>query len=91
VFDSKGRFVRKWGFKGTEDGALNEPDGILIGNDQLVYVSDTVNHRIQVFTPEGEFLRKWGTCGAEDGQFDIPLHLSMDAFGLVYVVDFSNN
>jgi len=37
-----------------------------------VYVVDSWNNRIQVFSLEGVFLRKWGSSGNGDGQFDHP-------------------
>ena len=36
---------------------------VVVGPDHLVYVADSYNNRVQVFTPEGKFLRKWGGLG----------------------------
>jgi hypothetical protein len=43
-----------------------------------VYVSDTSNHRIQVFTKaDGAFVRQWGSEGQADGEFLEPHGLSL--------------
>ncbi len=38
----------------------------------LVFVADSWNHRVQVFGLDGTFIRKWGTWGSDDGQFSFP-------------------
>jgi hypothetical protein len=40
----------------TADGQFSEPTNILVGNDKRVYVSDKLNHRIQVFDENGNSL-----------------------------------
>ncbi|MFC1798871.1 C13 family peptidase, partial [Thermodesulfobacteriota bacterium] len=56
-----------------------------------VYVTDTVNNRVQKFTSEGTYVAQWGTFGTGDGQFDRPLAIEVDASGNVYVADTFNN
>ncbi len=47
------------------NGTLNSPEGIAVdpstGN---VYVADTANHRIQIFSSNGTFITKWGIFGS---------------------------
>ena len=38
-----------WGKEGTENGSFNSPSRMSFVNDR-VYVADTDNHRVQVFT-----------------------------------------
>jgi len=45
------------------DGQFQEPWGIAAGPDGRIYVTDTWNHRIQVFAADGTFLAKWGAYG----------------------------
>lgn len=60
--------ARSWGAAGTEPGQFNRPRGIAIGPDGEVYVVDSDNSRIQVFSPDGSFLRQWGSyCDIETG------------------------
>jgi len=74
VFDADtGAFKRQWGAYGnkpddsaprtrTFDGPgppqFNVVHGVSISHDDLVYVSDRVNNRIQVFTPDGNFVKE---------------------------------
>ena len=52
---------KMFGKRGIGNEALNGPSGIDFDKDGNVYVADTENHRIQVFTPEGNFIRNFGT------------------------------
>ncbi len=74
VFDADtGAYKRSWGAYGnppddsaprerTYDGPgpaqFNVVHGVRISNDNLVYVSDRSNNRIQVFTPDGKFVKE---------------------------------
>ena len=51
VFDAQGRFLRKWGIRGSGDGEFSQPQGLAIDGNGDVYVSDQSNHRILVFKP----------------------------------------
>jgi len=52
IFDPSGRLLLAFGESGTGDGEFWLPTGITIADD-LVYVSDSANRRVQVF----EYLR----------------------------------
>jgi len=38
----------------------------------LVYITDQFNDRVQVFGSDGTFVRKWGSKGSANGQFNAP-------------------
>ncbi|MBN1564381.1 MAG: 6-bladed beta-propeller [Anaerolineae bacterium] len=80
-----------WGSEGSAPGQFNFPRAIAIGPEGSVYVADSENHRVQVFTPDGEFITQWGTYGSEPGEFDVPQGIAVDAQGHVYVGDRNNN
>lgn len=58
-----------------------------VGDDGLIYVADTGNQRIQVFTSDGQFLGAWGSAGDDPGQFGFPIIVALDGAGNTYVAD----
>jgi hypothetical protein len=90
-FDNKGNFIMEWGTLGQSDGEFNSPAGMTISQDGTIYVSDTLNNRIQMFDEDGNFLGKWGTLGDSKGQFDRPDGITTNSDGkIVYVSDRQN-
>jgi len=80
--------VRTWGGSGTGEGELRLVQGsIAVDDDGRVYVSDTGNFRIQVFSANGRFLRSVGEFGNGPGQFTWPFDLALDADDNLYVTD----
>jgi DNA-binding beta-propeller fold protein YncE len=47
-----------WGSSGSGEGQFNGPTGIAVSND-LVFVADLGNGRVQVFDLDGKFVRLW--------------------------------
>jgi tripartite motif-containing protein 71 len=84
-------FVFAFGARGVAPGQLTQVDGLARGPDGRIYVADTGNNRVQVFTAEGTFLYGWGTNGGGLGQFNVPMDLALDADGNVYVADSFNH
>ena len=109
VFDADtGAYKRHWGaygnkpddsaprtrsFDGPGSPQFNTVHGIRISNDNLVYVGDRINHRIQVFTIEGKFVKEGyierKTSSAEGTAFDIAFSPDKQQ-RLLYVPDGSN-
>ena len=56
-----------------------------------VYVADSSNDRVQVFSSSGEFLGKWGGLGSGESRFRFPVGIAVDGSGNVYVADSGNN
>lgn len=52
---------------------------------------ETLNNRIQSFTPHGRFIECWGTKGTEDGAFTFPCGLAFDFDQHLVVVDCGND
>ena len=74
----------------SADGDLNGPMGLRFDNDDNLFISDSYNHRVQVFAKDGTFLRKFGEFGDGDGQLNLPWGLDLDSEGCVYVADWRN-
>jgi len=76
------RFKAAVGSKGGRPSEFNCPEGVAISSDgRLVVVADSLNHRVQVFSPDGAFLREFGQKGSEDGQFDMPGGVTIGTVG----------
>lgn len=77
-------FVNAWGTSGSGNSAFNSPFGITIDGDGFLYVTDTGNSRVQVFSANGTFQYAFGSQGNEDDQFQTPQ-------GIAYSVDNDGN
>jgi DNA-binding beta-propeller fold protein YncE len=91
VFDSSGKFLRKWGKTGSGDGELSQPAGLAVEKNGNLIVVDSGNNRLQVFTPEGRFVGKCGQAGSGDGEFNQPWGITLDKDGNIYVADWKNH
>ncbi|MBI4927815.1 MAG: TIGR03663 family protein, partial [Anaerolineae bacterium] len=97
-FSPAGELLNQWGSfadAATGDapgGTFNEPWDVAVAPDGTVFVSDTWNHRIQVFNAEGEFLRSWGKFGQAEtpDAFWGPRGLAIDSRGRIYIADTGN-
>jgi DNA-binding beta-propeller fold protein YncE len=83
----KGEVIKRIGTRGKEPGQLNLPMDIAMGTDDLLYVMDTGNFRVQVMDMEGNPVRHWGSAGNALGQFGLPRSISLDQENNVYVSD----
>lgn len=43
-------------------------------------MTDSSNHRIQVFTEKGEFISEFGSYGSGEGELDCPGKISQNVF-----------
>ena len=75
---------------GSGKGQFSRPLGIACDSTGKVYVADTGNHRIQVFTAEGKFLRMFGKRGCEWGELNRPDGVAIDTDDIVYVTEGGN-
>jgi len=98
VFDADDfRFLRTIGSsakkQGDDDpGTLSKPSNVAVDKDGLIYVSDTMNNRIQVFDADGNFISMFGKHGDAPGTFARPKGLTFDSDGHLWVTDaYQNN
>ena len=81
------KFKGRIGGKGTESGMFYYPTNIFVSSDGNIFVTDSLNFRIQVFTPEGKFINAFGKPGDSPGYFARPRGAAVDSDGNIYVVD----
>ncbi len=84
---ASGKVLRTFGSFGPEEGQFNLPTGIAVGPEGNIYISDTMNFRIQKLTKDGKFVWAKGEAGRRIGQFARPKGISVGPDGTVYVVD----
>jgi len=77
---------------GSEPGEFNSPRGIALSEtEQLIFVADTNNNRIQIFDFAGRFIDEFGEAGSGDAQFNRLEKITVDdTNGVLYAADFSN-
>lgn len=83
-------YTRQFGKEGEADGELEDPDGIAIDSNDVVYITEYSNDRVSIFTNNGKFIKTFGTRGSEQAQFDWPCGITVDKNGNIYVCDVNN-
>jgi hypothetical protein len=62
-YTSDGKRVREWGSAGTGPGQFHLPHSIVIDEDNIIYVADRENGRIERFDLDGKFLGEFPNLG----------------------------
>ena len=101
-------FVKEFGTSGTDEGEFDDPAGLAYDSaDNLLYVADSDNNRIQIFEivdgntcPSSTeevvdgvcFVEEFGSSGTGNGNFDTPLGIALDTTNdLLFVADSDND
>ena len=74
------------GSRGSTLGEFNEPSDVAVNKDGNIFVADSGNNRIQVFSPSGEFIRQFQELGPEMGELEEPTSMCINR-ETVYVLD----
>lgn len=92
VFDLETlKYVSTLGSRGKEEGQFNFPSHITVDGKGKLYVTDTMNGRVQTFDSDGKFIRSFGELGDAPGMFARPKGVAVDSEGHIYVVDAAFN
>ena len=86
-----GAFVRAIGKRGTESGEFNFPTNLSVDRSGRLYVTDTLNFRVQIFDGSGAFVSSIGTQGDTPGHLNRAKGVGVDSEGHVYIADTSFN
>jgi DNA-binding beta-propeller fold protein YncE len=95
VFDLDGHLLSQFGTRGAGPGELNYPTHVAVDSKGAsrayaqgrIYVTDSMNARIQVFDALGRFRAAIGSPGDSSGHFARPKGIAVDAFDRLYAVD----
>ena len=99
IFDTAGEVVARFGRPLVVIGLHEEPGVVGFNNPRglafdesegLLYVADTGNNRIKLFSAEGTPIQTVGGRGDRPGEFDAPIGLAIGPNGRLYVADSQN-
>lgn len=87
VLAHDGTLIRTLGTRGTQLGEFNFPTNLALSSDGSLYVSDSLNFRIQVFDSSLRPVRQIGEHGDLPGYFSHPKGIALDSDDNLYVID----
>lgn len=93
-FSATGQFVQRWGKQGSDLGSFARPQGLLLDNQDRLWVADACNHRILVFRVDGalpELVLSFGSPGNLPGQLQYPYGIAFDQDGSLLVAEYGNH
>jgi DNA-binding beta-propeller fold protein YncE len=92
VFDEKGSFLFSFGSRGAAKGQFESPVGITADSQGRVFVADTGNRRVQVFSAEGKAQSEFPITLKDAKHPCDPVDLALDEKrNRIYVVDNDNH
>ncbi|UWZ85415.1 SMP-30/gluconolactonase/LRE family protein [Occallatibacter riparius] len=71
----------------TTPGDFGAPQGVAVDSDGNVYVTDTLNNRVEIFDADGNFISTFGKAGDGPGYFARPKGIAVDSDGHIWVAD----
>ena len=88
VYDTQGKFVRRFGGRGQGLGKFEKPTIIAASPTGEIYILDSGNNEVQRFTPSGEYISRYAFRLDRNSESLRPLDgLTVDQYGGVYIVD----
>jgi DNA-binding beta-propeller fold protein YncE len=79
------------GSGGEGQGQFRRAEGIGIDSADRLWVADSCNHRVQIFSRDGKFLREHGKAGPGLGEMSYPYDVRVDRAGYEFVCEFGNS
>jgi DNA-binding beta-propeller fold protein YncE len=71
----------------TEPGDFAAPQGVAVDKEGNLYVTDTLNDRVEIFDADGQFISTFGKNGDGPGYFARPKGIAIDVDGHIWVAD----
>jgi len=77
--------------RGNNNDQFYSPSGLVFSSNEMLYVVDSGNHRVQVLQQDGKFVFTFGSKGSNPGQFQWPVKIAIDTDNKVLVSDYEGN
>src|SRR5208283_2978227 len=71
----------------TTPGDFAGPQGVAVDKDGNLFVTDTLNDRVEIFDADGNFIGQFGKNGDGPGYFARPKGIAVDGDGHIWVAD----
>ncbi len=71
----------------NEPGTFSLPSSVAVDKEGNVYVTDTLNNRVQIFDADGNFISMFGKNGDAPGYLGRPKGIAVDCDGHIWVAD----
>ncbi len=75
----------------TTPGDFGGASNVAVDKDGNVYVTDTINNRVEIFDADGKFISTFGKNGDGPGYFARPKGIAVDGDGHIWVADAVQN
>jgi len=75
----------------TTPGDFGGPQGVALDEDGNVYVTDTMNNRVEIFDASGKYISEFGRHCDGPGCFARPKGIAVDRDGHIWVADTMND
>ena len=79
-----------FGRDGSSVGIFRCPWGLAVSDTDEIAVTDSENHRVQIFDSSGSYLRSFGRQGTKRGEFSYPRGICFDNNRNIFVADWNN-
>ena len=91
MYDINSKFYGVYGGYGENLGEFRWPTGMACDKSGNIYLSDELNHRINIFSDEGNPIKYWGKAGINEGELNGPSGIAFDSHDNLFVADHLNN
>ena len=85
------KVVSSFGKEGSTVGIFRSPWGVAVNARDEIAVTDSLNHRVQIFNRNGNPLRSFGREGNKAGHFKYPRGIAFHNNGRIFVADSANH
>lgn len=88
VFNNRNNsYLFDFGKNGIGSSEFNYPTHIFSSSDHRLYITDSMNFRVQIFDRDGNYLSSFGRHGDGTGDFSKPKGIAVDSDNNIYVAD----